>query len=165
MPEQITPVQNIAPDDLQDPPPQTFPILISPLWRPFLRPFGATADRSFAAIEDGELHVQFGRLFDHRFPLDQIEGLGITHWPLWAGIGWRTNFRGTLGLVGTYLNVVEVRFKQPQRVRLLLPLPCRRLVLSLEEPSSFVAALSKRLRPAPREAPRRLPRRRPQAAA
>ena len=50
-----------------------FPILISPLWRPFLLPFGATAERAFAEIEDGQLHVRFGALFDHRFPLDQVE--------------------------------------------------------------------------------------------
>ena len=46
-----------------------FPIRISPLWRPVLLLFGATEGRSFAEIEDGELHVRFGFLFDHRFPL------------------------------------------------------------------------------------------------
>ena len=139
-----------------------FPILISPLWRPLLLPFGATADRSFAEIQDGHLHVRFGLLFQHRFPLDQVEGASLAHWPLWAGIGWRTNFRGTVGLVGTYVNTVEVRFKEPQRVRLLVPIRCRRLYLSVDDPRGFIAAL----RPPPAAAaeagrpPPRPPRRR-----
>ncbi len=126
-----------------------FPILISPFWRPFLLPLGATAERSFAEIEDGQLHVRFGVLFDHRFPLDQVESAEAAHWPLWAGVGWRTNFRGTIGLIGTYVNTVEVRFKQPQRVRLVAPFSCRRLCLSLADPSGFLAALRERPAPQP----------------
>ena len=118
-----------------------FPILISPLWRPLLLPLGGTPKRSFAELEDGQLHVRFGWLFDQRFPLSDVEGASPSHWPVWAGIGWRTNFSGTAGLIGTYVNIVEIRFKEPQRVRMLLPLPCRRLYLSLEEPRDFIAAL------------------------
>ena len=129
-------------------PVQRFPILISPLWRPLLWPFGATADRAYVDIEDGEIHVRFGRLFEHRFPVDEVEGVGPAHWPLWAGVGWRTNFRGTVGLIGTYVSIVEVRFKETQRVRMLLPVPCKRLVLSVEEPREFIAALSQHRRAA-----------------
>lgn len=118
-----------------------FPILISPLWRPLLLPFGATAASSYAEIEDDYLRVRFGWLFDHRFPLLHVEGASPSHWPLWAGVGWRTNFAGTVGLVGTYVNVVEVRFSEPQRVRLLLPTMCQRLFVSLEEPRPFIWAL------------------------
>ncbi len=118
-----------------------FPILMSPLWRPLLLPFGGTADRSFLEIEDGSLRVRFGWLFDHRFPLSEVEAASPSHWPVWGGIGWRTNLRGTVGLIGTYVHVVEVRFKAPQRVRMILPTPCRRLYVSLEEPRDFIAAL------------------------
>lgn len=118
-----------------------FPILISPLWRPFLLPFGGTPERSYVELEDGTLHVRFGWLFDQRFPLSDVEGASPSHWPVWAGIGWRTNFRGTVGLIGTYVNIVEVRFKQPIRARLLLPLRCERLYLSLEQPGDFAGAL------------------------
>jgi len=118
-----------------------FPILISPFWRPLLLLFGATGGRSFAQIEDGELRVRFGFLFDHRFPLAQIETVIPSRWPLWAGIGWRTTFRGTVGLIGTYVNIVEIRFKERQRVRMVLPLSCRRLCLSMADPQAFVAAL------------------------
>jgi hypothetical protein len=118
-----------------------FPILISPLWRPLLLPFGGTPRWAFAELEDGQLHVRFGWLFDHRFALTDVEAASPSHWPVWAGIGWRTSFRGTVGLIGTYVNIVEVRFKEPQRVRMLVPMTCRRLYLSLDEPRSFVAAL------------------------
>lgn len=123
---------------------QRFPILTSPLWRPFLLPFGVTAERSFASVEDGSLHVRFGQIFDHKFPLEEIEGATLATWPLWAGIGPRTNFRGSVGLVGTYVNIVEVQFKEPQKVRMLVPVTCQRLYLSMEEPHAFVAALGKR---------------------
>ena len=118
-----------------------FPILRSPLWRPLLLPFGGTSQRSYVELEDGVMHVRFGWLFDHRFPLDQVEAASPSHWPLLRGIGWRTNFRGTVGLIGTYVNVVEIRFKERQRVRMLLPTSCERLYLSLAEPRDFIAAL------------------------
>ena len=121
-----------------------FPILVSPFWRALLFPFGVTPERAFAAIDDGELRVSFGRLFDHRFPLEAVETVAPSRWPLWAGIGLRTDFRRTVGLVGAYVNTVEVRFKKRQRVRMVVPLPCERLVLSLEDPEAFIAALEKR---------------------
>ena len=126
-----------------------FPILMSPMWRPLLLPFGGTPERSYAAIEDGELHVRFGWLFDQRFPLSTVEGASPSHWSVWAGIGWRTNFRGTVGLIGTYVNIVEVRFREPQRVRMVLPFACRRLFVSLEEPREFINALRDAVAPEP----------------
>ena len=120
-----------------------FPILISPLWRALLVPFGATAEQSFVEVEDGKLHVRFGWLFDHRFPLEQVERATPGHWPLWAGVGPRTDFRGVVGLVGTYVNTVEVLFKKRQRVRMVLPVSCQRLYLSLEDPRGFIGAVGK----------------------
>ncbi len=78
MTEGIEEIEAIMPQPMPEPEPaeaQRFPILISPLWRPFLLPFGATPERAFAAIEDNQLHVRFGRLFDHRFPLKAVEGV------------------------------------------------------------------------------------------
>jgi hypothetical protein len=46
-----------------------------------------------------------------------------------------------VGLIGAYVNIVEGRFKEPQRVRMFLPMTCRRLYLSLEEPQDFITAL------------------------
>jgi len=128
-------------------------MLLSPLWWPLLLPFGGTSARSYVEIENGQLHVTFGWLFDQRFPLAEVEAASPSHWPWWAGIGWRTSFRGTVGLIGTYENIVEVRFKEPQRVRMLLPMTCRRLYLSLEEPRDFVTALREAAEPGPSRDP------------
>lgn len=123
-----------------------FTILASPLWTPFLFPFGVTSKQAFARIEEGTLHVHFGRVFDQEFPLEDIESAAIARWPIWAGIGPRTDFRGNVGLVGTYVNIVEVRFKEPQKVRLMVvPSTCKKLYLSMEEPHAFIAALGRHI--------------------
>lgn len=120
-----------------------FNILTSPFWRYFLLPLGANAERAFVEIANGELHVRFGWPFKQSFPLDEVEGASPSHWPVLGGIGWRTNFRGNVGLIGTYVNIVEIRFKQPQRVRMFFPLDCSRLYVSVEDPRDFIAALGK----------------------
>lgn len=120
-----------------------YPVLISPLWRLMLRPFGATPERCFVEVGDEVLHVSFGRAFDGTFPLDTVEGASLAHWPLWAGVGPRY-FRGTVGLIGTYVNIVEIRFTEPQRVRMLLSVNCTRMYLSVEQPGELIEALTRR---------------------
>ena len=117
-----------------------FAMAVSPVWRPALLVMGVTPKRSFVEIGDEDLHVSFGR-FEYQFPIEAIEEVAISKWPVWAGVGARTNFRGTVGLIGTYVNVVKVTFKEPQQMRLLVKTSCRSLYFSLEEPHSFVAAV------------------------
>lgn len=121
---------------------ERFPILVSPLWRYPLRVFGVTEETAFAEVDGAKLHVRFGR-FDYEFPLDMVEEVRPAAWPVWAGIGPRY-WRGTVGLIGTYVNTVEVLFKEPQEIRVLVPLRCERLYLSAEEPGEFIAAVTKR---------------------
>jgi hypothetical protein len=119
-----------------------FDFAISPVWRPGLLLIGVTPKRSFIEVDDEELHVSFGPLKYH-FPLDAIQDAALSHWPLWAGIGARTNFRGAVGLVGTYVNVVKVTFKEPQQLRLLVRTTCKELFVSVEEPHALITALKK----------------------
>jgi len=121
--------------------PQRFEVLISPAWRPVLRVFGVKPENSFAEVTGEELHVQFGRL-SHTFPLDAIEAASIEDWPVWAGVGPRY-VPGTVGFIGTFINVVLVRFTEPQTVRQGLPLRCTRLFISLKDPAKFIAAVTK----------------------
>jgi hypothetical protein len=121
-----------------------FALAISPVWRPALLLFGVTPKRSFIEIGEEDLHVCFGRL-EYHFPLEAAEDVTLSRWPLWAGIGARTNFRGAVGLVGTYVNVVKITFKKPQQIRLLVRTTCKELFLSVEEPHAFVTALKKHL--------------------
>jgi len=121
----------------------TFPMALSPVWRPLLWPIGVSEGRAFAEVRDDDFHVRFGRFLDYHFPFDEVEEVKPAHWPVWAGVGARTNFRGTVGLIGTFVNVVEVVFKEPQRMRMVVPVRCKRLLFSVEEPHAFVAAFHK----------------------
>lgn len=119
-----------------------FALAISPVWRPALLVLGVTPKRSFIEIGEEDIHVCFGRL-EYYFPLEAVEDVTLSTWPLWAGIGARTNFRGSVGLVGTYVNVVKITFKEPQQMRLLVRTTCKQLFLSMEEPHAFIGALKK----------------------
>ena len=119
-----------------------FALAISPLWRPALLVFGVTPKRSFIEIGEEDLQVSFGRL-EYHFPLEAVEDVKLANWPLWAGIGARTNFRGAVGLVGTYVNVVKITFAKPQQLRLFVRTNCKELFLSVEDPHAFIAALKK----------------------
>jgi hypothetical protein len=119
-----------------------FAMAVSPIWRPFLLGLGVTPKQSFIEIGEEDVHVHFGRL-EYYFPLEAVEEVSLATWPLWAGVGPRTNFRGVVGLIGTYVNVVKLTFKQPQQMRLLVRTTCKQLFLSVEEPHAFIAALKK----------------------
>jgi hypothetical protein len=59
-------------------------------------------------------------------------------------LGWRSNLVGLVGLVASYRGVVQMRFRQRQRVSGIIPfikLPCDRLAVSLREPDDFIAEL------------------------
>jgi hypothetical protein len=120
-----------------------FPIGRSPLWRPLLLLFGATACRSYVELAEGRLTARFGWLFRHSFPLSDIEGAARRSWPLLGGIGWRSNLVGVIGLIGSRAGVVEVRFRQRRWLWMLLPLPCNRLAVSLDDPEAFLEALDR----------------------
>ena len=121
-----------------------FPILITQLSQLLMIPFGVTRRRAFVQLEDDDIHVRFGPMFDERIPLDNIEAAEVSNWPRWAGVGPRTNLRGVVGLVGAYGNVVRLTLKEPMDVHLfLVPVSCRRLYLSLEHPDAFLQAIGK----------------------
>jgi hypothetical protein len=121
-----------------------FHFALSPLWRPLLLPVRATEKRSFLEVDPDEFHVTFG-MFDYHFPLDEVEDVKLATWPLWAGVGARTNFRGVVGLIGTFVNVVKIDFKEAQQVRMLVRVPCKTLYVSVEDPHEFMAALRRKL--------------------
>lgn len=119
-----------------------FPIRRDPLWRPLLVLFGATAGRSWLEIDRNLLVARFGWLFRREFRLAEVESAQARGWPLLLGIGWRLTYRGTMGLIGSRAGVVEVAFRRRYRSWPLLPVPFRRLDVSLEDPDSFLQALA-----------------------
>jgi hypothetical protein len=121
-----------------------FGMRITPLSQALLIPFGVSSRRAYAQIRDGELHMRFGPMFDERIMLENIERAEVARWPRWAGVGPRANFRGTLGLVSSYGNVVKLTFKEPIDVHLyMVPVNARRLYLSLENPDEFLKTIGK----------------------
>lgn len=114
--------------------------------RPILWPFGGTAAASYVALEDGKLRVRFGWAFRHTFPLSEVVAVERTNWPWYYGLGWRANYLGRVGLVGSFEGIVELRLRRTRWLWLaFVPVPCRRLAISLEEPDAFVAALREAL--------------------
>lgn len=123
-----------------------FPILISNLGALLLMPLGVSRRQAMIQLRDGKMRVEFGPMFDETFDLEAVEGVETASWPVWAGIGPRMNLRGAVGLVGAYRNIVRVRFKEAQRVRLfVVPVSCRRLYVSLEDAQGFMDAVEEHL--------------------
>ncbi|MEX1252784.1 MAG: hypothetical protein WEE64_00440 [Dehalococcoidia bacterium] len=117
---------------------ERFRIRIDPFWRPFLLIGGARSESSYVEVEEDSISIRSGWLFNQTIPRDEIEGAAPTEWPWWAS-SWRTNFSGTIGLVGSYNGVVEILFRE--RRRLWGFTGYRRLAVSLEEPERFIEAL------------------------
>jgi hypothetical protein len=117
--------------------------------RPLLLLFGATPERSFVEIRGACLRARFG-WYQVTIPIEDIETVEPSDWPWYGGIGWRTNMRSVIGLVGSLAPVVRISLSRPVRTRLLLiPIRLRELYLSLEDADGFIAALAD-ARPAPR---------------
>ena len=116
-----------------------FPMRIDPWWCPLLLVGGATPGNSYVELSDDALTARFGWLFRSIVPRSDIEAAVPRRWPLWYGVGWRTNLCGLVGLIGSYRGVVEIRLRAPVRVWGLFTL--RRLAVSLEEPQRFLDSL------------------------
>jgi hypothetical protein len=131
--------------DLRTGEPVRFPLLRSRLWRPLLLLFGGTRGRSYLEIDSEMLTARFGWVSRYRFPLGDIEDATLARRLPWYSysVGWRSDLHGGIGLIGAYKNLVEIRFRRRRWVWMLLPLPCKRLVASLEEPQAFLDALAR----------------------
>ena len=113
---------------------------LDPMWRPITLIGGATRENSYVEFDDHDVTFCFGMLFGHTVQRSNIENVKRRDWPVWAGVGWRTDFFNTVGLIGSYSNVVEIEVKDP--ITFWRFAHCKGLVISLEQPDEFVAALS-----------------------
>ncbi|MEX0786850.1 MAG: hypothetical protein WD939_09450 [Dehalococcoidia bacterium] len=117
-----------------------FGMRVDPWWRPLLLVGGSTPANSYAELNEVGLTISLGFLFNRTIARSDIESAEQISWPFWMGVGWRTNFRNQLGLIGSYQGVVEMKLKTP--IRVLGLLNCDRVAISLEEPEAFLAALN-----------------------
>jgi hypothetical protein len=122
-----------------------YAIRIDPWWQPLLLPLGVWRTAAYVAVDATSVRVRFG-LF--RFDLERARIAGarpVAGAGLWGmGIGVHTNFVNALAVNGSLAGVVELRLEPPQRVRVLFPVRCSRLYLSLEDPEDFLRALGQR---------------------
>lgn len=116
-----------------------FPIRMDPVWRPLLLVGGAMQGNSYLEINGDHLVVRFGWLYQDSIQLEDIESVEEGDWPIWMGVGWRIGFGQRFGLIGSYDGIVNIEFKEPLRVWQLMR--CKRMSVSLEDPTTFVAAL------------------------
>ncbi len=123
---------------------ERFPIRRDAAWRPLLALFGATKRNSYVEVSGGEVALRFGPLFRETLALGDVIDVRHRSWMLINGIGWRTNFLGTVGLIGSTKGVVEIRRRGKGRTPFLVPLrwlPADRIDVSLEDPSGFIEAV------------------------
>jgi hypothetical protein len=113
---------------------------IDPIWRPLMLTGGATRGRSYVEVTDKFVSFHFGFWSRQTVDRDEVVSAAPRQWPVWYGVGWRSNLRGVIGLIGSYQGVVEVCLKN--RVRAWGVFPCDRIAVSLEDPDGFIAALS-----------------------
>jgi hypothetical protein len=104
-----------------------------------LMPFGATESGSYAEVRNDSIHVHFGFLFERTFSRDEISSASRWQPAWWHGIGYRSNLRGRIGLLGSHQGVVEIRLKKSTRSWGVFP--CNRVAISLQDPDGFLAAL------------------------
>ena len=118
-----------------------FAIARSRWWGPLLALFGGTAARSYVTVNDDGCVARFG-FYRIALPHEQIAAAEVGTWPWYGGIGWRTNFKGTLGLIGARDGVVLITLAAPVRTHLLkIPITVTKLYVSVENSQGVIAAL------------------------
>lgn len=113
--------------------------------KPLLWLFGGTDARSYVELDGDSVHIRFGFLFDERIPIKNIVEVERQHWPMLAGIGWRTNLIDSIAVVGSHSNVVRLEISPRQWMKVLLPVRVKSLYVSVDDPDTFVAEIRSRI--------------------
>lgn len=84
----------------------------------FLWSFAATlrAPTSFVAVAEERTRIRFAGFVDTVVANKDIKSARKVKWPLWGGIGIRTNFRGHVALSSIWGEAVELELRTPIRV-------------------------------------------------
>lgn len=84
----------------------------------FLWTFAATlrAPTSFVAIAEERTRIRFAGFVDTVIANKEIKSAKKVRWPIWGGIGIRTNFRGHVALSSAWGEAVELELRTPIRI-------------------------------------------------
>lgn len=110
-------------------------------WKPLLALFSATETRSYVTINERGMVARFG-YYRIALPHAQIAAVEAGKWPWYGGIGWRTNFKDTIALIGSHDGVVLITLMEPVRATMLrIPVKMTKLYVSVENPGGLIVAL------------------------
>src|SRR5215510_1386916 len=120
-----------------------FPIKITEnfILEPIMHTFGAKPESTYADIHDGVLEVSMGVWFSEKLPLSEVSAIAPSDWPWWGGLGVKLHHHG-VGVVGSTEGIVNVKFKTPQKARVIVQVDCNQLFLSLEDAEGFMRQLA-----------------------
>jgi hypothetical protein len=120
-----------------------FPIKITEafLFETIMKTFGAGPEQSFVEVGSDSFEVKMGIWFHESFPLSLVSELGPSEWPWWGGLGVKLHHHG-IGVIGSTENVVNVKFKTPQKATAVVQVNCQQLWISLVDRAAFLQMMS-----------------------
>jgi hypothetical protein len=122
---------------------ERFPIRIDLLFRVPMLAIGATRRRSFVELREDGLFIRLG-FVRVTIPYADIDAVEPIRWPWWAGLGVRIGPEHTLGLVGSYRNVLRLRLRRPVALKAILTIPASNYAVSVADVDGFQTALARR---------------------
>lgn len=99
------------------------------------------APTSFVAVADERTRIRFAGFVDTVVANSDIAAARAVRWPLWGGIGIRTNFRGHVALTSAWGEAVELDLRSPVRIWVvprLWKVSATRLTLSIRNGHKLV---------------------------
>jgi hypothetical protein len=116
-----------------------FPLRRSSWAAPFLVPLAGR--RLEARVEEGEVRIRMGALGRATVPVGLVERIGQMTWPWWGGVGVRIG-RGLVAFVAASGEATLLELSEEVSVRAPLNWRTRRLVVGVEDPDEFAAAVA-----------------------
>lgn len=111
------------------------------LLEPFMKTMGVSRDDSYLEVDKETLHVRMGRWFDEKIPVARIKALAPSDWPWWGGLGVKLGHHG-VGVVGSTDHIVNLKFTEELKVRVLVEVGVEQMWVSLEDRDGFLRALA-----------------------
>jgi hypothetical protein len=119
-----------------------FPIKRSAFWRPILTLFGAIDRWSYIEITPDVMRVRYSWYY-LTIPRERIVAVDEQRWRMLWGIGWRSDLRRRVALIGAQEPVLRFEIEPPMRVHLLrIPIRMEELYVSVEQPDPIRVALA-----------------------
>ena len=123
----------------------SYAIRVAPVMRPLLLVIGGTKRKTVVVVGEHDLELRFG-WFEARIRYSEIESVDRASWPFIYGLGLRIAPKKTLGLVGTSKDCVAIQLSEGKELKVPFRLWRERIVVSLEEPYTFIEDVRSRLK-------------------